>query len=146
MMRRSLWVAIITATGLLLSSCGGDDRLTREEFLTQGNAICSQGNARIDAAAEEAFGGLSQDERPSDEQLQGFFNTLVAEIQGQLDAIGELNPPEDLEADVDNLLQVAQTSLDEVKEAGPQVLLTEQDPFAEANRLAGEVGLTACAE
>lgn len=90
---------------------GVGDRLSREEFLSQGNAICSQGNARI-----------------------------------ELDALGDLNPPEDLEADVDSLLQVAQSSLNEVKDGGPQVLLTEQDPFAEANRLAGEVGLTACAE
>jgi hypothetical protein len=132
--------------GFVLVSCGGGDRLTREEFLSQGNAICSQGNARIEAAAEETFGGLSQDERPSDEQLQGFYDTLVPEIQGQLDALGDLNPPEDLEADVDNLLQVAQSSLDEIKDGGPQILLSGQDPFAEANRLATEVGLTACAE
>jgi hypothetical protein len=146
MMRRSLGATLIAALGFILVSCGGSDRLSREEFLSQGNAICSEGNTRIDAAAEEAFGGLSQDERPSDEQLQGFFDTLVPEIQGQLDAIGDLNPPEELEADVDNLLQVAQSSLDEIRDAGPQVLLTDRDPFAEANRLAGEVGLTACAE
>jgi hypothetical protein len=137
---------MVTATGLFLVSCGGGERLSREEFISQANAICSEGNAKIDAAAEEAFGGLGPDERPSDEQLQGFYDTLVPEIQGQLDAIGGLNPPEDLEADVDNLLQVARSSLDRIKDGGPQVLLSEQDPFAEANQLAADIGLTACAE
>jgi hypothetical protein len=145
MMRRSLWVSLITVSGLVLASCGGQ-RLSREEFLQQGNQICSEGNARLDAAAEETFGDLTQDEKPSTEQLASFHTTLVSDVQGQIDDIAELKPPEELEADVDNLLQRAQGALDQVEQAGPQALLSEEDPFAEVNRLAGDIGLTECAE
>ena len=145
MMRRLLWMALITVSGLVLASCG-DQRLSREEFLQQGNQICSEGNARLDAAAEETFGDLRQNEKPSAEQLESFHATLVSDIQGQIDDIRELKPPEELEAGVDTLLQRAQGALDQVEEGGPQVLLSEEDPFAEVNRLAGDIGLTECAE
>ena len=59
-------LAGLLATGLIAAGCGGDDdddggdggeALTKEEFLTEGNAICEEGNAELQQASTELQGG-----------------------------------------------------------------------------------------
>jgi hypothetical protein len=144
------WLAVPAAAILLAAGCGGDDdddgggdRLTKSEFLAQGNAICKSGNDAIDAMFEELF---PDEESFADEDLQQEAKDgLVENVQQQLDDLGELQPPEDLEDDVDALLEDAQAALDEVKDQSPEELFNqEEDPFAEVNAQAGALGLTEC--
>ncbi len=128
----------------IFAACGSDDeRLTTEEFLKQGNVICAAGTTAIDDAATEMF---ASGEEPTPDQLATFGNDVVVpNVQRQIDGIKGLNPPADLDEEVDLLLADAQTALDKIKDDPVAVLSGEVDPFADANAKATEIGLVACA-
>jgi hypothetical protein len=143
MLRRTMVaVALLTAGVLVAAGCGDDEeRLTEEEFLEQGNTACAEGNEEIEAL----FAELPQDEVPTEEQIEPLFDDLVDAVRGQVDAIDELSPPEELEDDVDQLVSDARDALEEIEDGGPSSLLSEDDPFAEVNEQAADLGLTECA-
>lgn len=131
-------------TTLALVACdAGEERLTEEEFISQANEACTEGNQEIQEAAAE-IGATG--EQPSQDQLEDFIGTIAEAIQGQIDDIAELSPPEDLEQDVDALTEELQSSLDELREQGAAALQSQDNPFADANEMAGDLGLTVCAE
>jgi hypothetical protein len=146
-------IAGLLATGLIAAGCGDDDddgdnggeALTKEEFLAEGNAICAEGNAELDAAAQELFqsGG-----RPTPEELETFAtDNLVPSVQGQIDDIRALEAPEGDEDTINSLLDQAEDVLAEV-EADPEGTLGPQasDPFAEVNTELQDYGLTTCGQ
>lgn len=137
------------AAALAIAACGGDDEesgdapattttpaLTEVEFLEEGNAICAAGNEEIDAASQEIAG--------QEDAVAFVEETLVPSIQGQLDGLGELQAPPELEADVETLLADAQSALGEI-EADPESVLSGGDPFADVNQQATDIGLEECA-
>jgi hypothetical protein len=146
--------------GAVLAGCGGDDSsdttagatgatgaqgaaLSKSEFLAQGNAVCQTGDKEIDAAASDVF---SQGQAPSQAAQEKFVtDTVVPNIQGQIDGLDALSPPSGDEDQVQAIIDAAQSALDKV-EADPS-LITQQgqsDPFAEANQLADDYGLDKC--
>ena len=142
----------IVALGLFGAGCGDDDdsgdsgdsggdALTKAEFVKQGNAICTEGNAEIN----EGFAALGP--QPSEAKQQEFIlDTLVPNAQGQLDQIGELTPPEGDEDEIDAILAAGEEGLTKVEEE-PAALYRSgsADPFNEFSQLAGDYGLTVCA-
>lgn len=148
--------------GLVLAGCGGGDSssttgasgasgtqgaaLSKSEFLAQGNAVCAKGNKEINAEAKKIF---TQGQAPSQATQEKFVtDTVIPNIQGQIDAIEALSPPSGDEGQVKAITDAAQSALDKAK-ADPS-LLTDQgggqsDPFAEANKLGKAYGLDACA-
>lgn len=156
-MKKALWLlalALALATGLIAAGCGDDDddggdggeALTKQEFITEADQICSDGNAEIEAAAEQTFG--QSDQPPSaTEQEQFAADTVIPNIQSQVDQIGDLAPPEGDEDQIQAILDAAREGLDAGEEEPS--LFTEQggqDPLAEASRLARDYGLTVCGE
>jgi len=137
--------AFLVIGALVVAGCGGDDdtsattaSLSKEEFLAQGNAICAEGNKTIEAAGED----LGQ--QPSQADFEAFVNdSLAPAVQGQIDGINALGAPEGDEEQVTAITDAAQEGVDEIK-ADPGAITGNQDPFEEANKLAGEYGLTEC--
>lgn len=129
--------------GVACSSGSDEERLTEEEFVSQANAICTEGNAAIDEVVEEMVAGGGA---PSDEEAQKLLEVILTNVRGQLDDIEELSPPEDLEDDVDDLISSARDEADALEEAGVAAIESGEPPFAESNAKAGELGLEACAE
>ncbi len=126
------------------SAAAPSESLTKTEFLTQGNAICAEGDKTID----QAFSSLGNN--PTDEQAtQVITTTVVPAVQTEIDGLKALGAPSGDEAQVTAVLDAAQTANDALK-ADPTVILNQgssgSDPFAEANRLAKEYGLTECAD
>lgn len=145
-MRSSLYGGLclaVLALGLVAAGCGGgDDALTKSEFLKQGNAICKKGNKVIDSAANKAF---PSNQQPSDAEITKFAeDTAIPEIQKEIDGIGDLNPPSADEDKVNAILDEAQVALDKAK-ADPLIFASNNDPFVKANKLANDYGLTECA-
>jgi hypothetical protein len=152
--------ALLAALGALaVAGCGGDDdtssttgtsgtsgvtgtALTQEEWAKQADAICATADKEVDAAGEEIFGG----QQPSQDQIDGFVtDTLVPSIQGQLDAIRALTPPEDIADDVTSFLDDANAALDEIRD-DPSLVSANGDegPFTEVNQQAKDLGLAEC--
>ena len=142
-MRALTAVAIAAVVPIAAAGCGGEDHLSKSEFLSQGNAVCAKGNKEIDAEATKVF---SESKPPSEAEFQKFANdTLTPNIQGQIDGVDDLSPPADDEDQVNAIVDSAQAALDKVK-ADPTILENDKnDPFADANKKAKDYGLTACA-
>jgi hypothetical protein len=137
-----LVAGLLLATGLIVAGCGDgdDDTLSKSEFIAKADAICEKGNKEIEAAPSPAGG-----DRPSQQALEQFAtDTLIPNIQKQVNDIRALEPPEEDESQVDAILNSAQTSIDELK-ADPSKI-TDEDSFAEANKLARDYGLKVCGE
>lgn len=138
------------AIGLGAAGCGGDDEnstaegaapaLSKEDFISQADQICTDGNDAIDAAGQEQFASG----QPTDEELKQFFlDTVLPKIGDEVDQIRALGVPEGDEDEVTALLD----SADQAVEAGmadPESLTGNSDPFAESNELATDYGLEVC--
>ena len=151
-MRPRLLIPLVAlAAGLILAGCGGGDSsststaLSTSAFLAQGNEVCAKGNKEINAAAKKIF---TQSQAPSQATQEKFVtDTVIPSIQGQIDGIEALSPPTGDEDQVQAITDTAQSALDKAK-SDPS-LLTDQgggqnDPFAEANKLANAYGLDQC--
>jgi hypothetical protein len=141
-------LAAMAVIGVVFAGCGDDDgeALSEDEFLRQGNTICAEGEEEIVGAAEELFGG---GEEPTAEQISDFWNDVVRpRTQEQIDGIDDLEPPEDMQADVDELVDTARAALEELEERVQDdpiaAFESEDDPFAEANAMAEAIGLNDC--
>ena len=166
--RIPLILIVALTTALIAAGCGDDDEettttATTEEsatgptgatggegastgFAQQADDICREGNDEIDAEAQERFGDTQ--EPSQDEQLSFAEEVVIPSIQSQVDEISALTPPEGEEDTFDEFISQAQSDLDEI-ESDPSVLLQQgggEDPFAETNELARELGLTVCGE
>ncbi len=149
-MRKALSALALTgASVLLLAACGssGSDTtatITKAAFLKQGNAICANGNKEIDQASNEIFKSVPANQQPSQAQLEEFVNgTIIPSVEGQVAAIDALPVPSGDEAQVQAILDAAQQGIEQGKQ-DPASLTGNGDPFAKANKLANEYGLTEC--
>jgi hypothetical protein len=154
-MKRNAFMLLagLLATGLIAAGCGdddedddgGDEALTEQEFITQADQICREGDAEVESQEREFFG---KDE-PSQAEVEQYVSEVVAPgIQSQIDGIRELEAPEEIEGQVTEFLDTAEGGLDEL-EQNPG-LLTEggqgADPFAETRQLGADLGLKVCAQ
>ena len=143
-------LALAAAIGAVaVAGCGDDDddtadgsgeTLTEEEFVTQANQICADGDKEIAQAGQEVPDNASQ------QDINAFVvDVVVPSIQEQLDGIRALAAPEEIADDVDTLLTDAEAALGEVEDDPTLVLADDDGPFADVNRQADALGLTKCA-
>ena len=141
-------VAALAGVLVLLSAgCGGGDgeRLSKEEFQTQANAICAKYQKQIDAIGAPS----SLDEVPD------LISQILPILNKEIDEISALDPPEELQSDFDKMLaatdrtKAAADDLSEAAKAGDQAgvqqALEEGNAASkEADDLAANLGLQDC--
>jgi hypothetical protein len=136
---------LMAALGLGAAGCGGDDAetISKEDFLTQANQICREAQDATDAAFEEQFPG-----EPSDAEIETFWNeTARPNVENQVEEIRALGAPEGDEEQIDELLAAVEDGLEGTQEAVDAGTVGEgPDPFAEADRLSADYGLTDCGD
>jgi hypothetical protein len=146
--KASIFVLPCLIAAALLAGCGGGDdssststqaALSKSEFLKQGNAICAKGNQATNKIANQTF---TQNQQPTQAQLQQFTTQVTPIIQGEIDGIKALGAPAGDEQQVNAILDDAQSALDKAKQ-DPSVF-ANGDPFKKANQEAKAYGLTAC--
>lgn len=144
---------VALAFALLGTACGDDDgdRLTASEFEAQANSICAEANDEVDAAAAELFGDLDPNETSSPAEVEAFVDDIIVpNLRRQLDEIDALDPPEDLANEVEDLIAVAESTIDEIDDMSGDEFLglfqTGEDPFAEMNAKANAIGLLQCGD
>jgi hypothetical protein len=149
----ALLLAGALATGLIAAGCGGGDddngddngattaaeTLSKSEFVQEANQICKEGNDELDQA------GQSLGQSSNEEDLKTFITeTLVPNIQGQIDQIRALGIPEADQEEVNAILDDAEADLSKVKD-DPSIVIQNQDPFTDVNKRLDDYGLTECA-
>lgn len=131
---------LVLAAAALAAGCGGDDGpapLSKEEFISQADAICQESDAEVAMAAEEA--GLNQ--KSSEQEINAFItDTVPPNVQQQADEIDALGKPEGDEEEITAIVEGLNSAVAE----------TEEDPssnaFAEPSMLAQEYGLQSCGQ
>jgi hypothetical protein len=160
--RTAIPFALLAATAALAAGCGGDDdettapetvatgaagELTADQWVSQADAICTQGDRAQDVAIRDFFDeqGIPQDQRPSSAQIQQLASeVIIPNIESQIDGVAELPRPEE-EADlIDQFIDQANADVDRLKD-DPSLIEGSDDPFAETSKLAGQLGLKECA-
>jgi len=162
-------LAAAVSAGLIAAGCGGSSSttttvsgasgasgatgaagqpLTKVAFIAQADAICERGNKELNAEGKKVFGNLPKGQKPSAAQQQKFItDSVIPNIQNQIDAIRALTPPSGDEDQVKAIVDAAQQALDKAK-ADPSAFFQggKNDPFAKANKLASDYGLKVCGQ
>ena len=145
-------VGLLVGTLLVVTaacSSGGSKALSKDDFLKQGNQICKDGNDAIDAGSKKAF--PNQTQQPDPETLKKFFDdTIAPNVKKQIDGIAGLKPPKELESAVSKLVTDARAKLAQLQaqvDKDPSSLFSSsEDPFADINKQANNIGLTTCGQ
>ena len=133
---------------LLVTGCGGGGgaRLSKEEFQSQANAICAKYQKQLDALGTPS----------SLEEIPDLVDQALVILDKEVDEIGALKPPEELQSDFDKMLAATDrtkaaaddlsTAATSGDQAAVQKALDEGNAATkEADDLAGNLGLDECA-
>jgi uncharacterized protein YicC (UPF0701 family) len=146
MVRRVLALGITVTIGTMgLAACSSDsDALSAEDYRKQANKICADGNERLEEIAADL------DENSTEDEIQAALEETLDDIESQIADIRGLEGPDDLESDVNDVLDDALESIDDLRdqvEEDPMSLLeSEEDPFADINDRLTELDLEQCGE
>lgn len=121
-----------TATGC------GSSALSAEEFRTQANKICTDG----EKSADGMFDGIN--ENSTEAELNEVFAKVADLLEEQADQIDDLAAPKDLEDDVESMLESLRDGADKVRDKGVELMQSEEDPLEDATKKADDLGLEAC--
>lgn len=147
-MRGALAVSV-GVLALVVAGCGGSggggDRLSKEEFQSQANAICDKYQKQLGALPEPQ----------SIDDLPDAVSQALALIDRQIEEIGNLNPPQELQDDFDAMMEQADKTRDAANdlsqaakdrdEQGIQDAIDQgQAASKEADKFASNLGLDAC--
>jgi hypothetical protein len=154
--RFSLLFAGVLAVAVVAAGCGGSDdngsstaSLSKAQFIEQGNAICSKGNAKLESEFEEFAEehNLQENKKPSDSELEEATETiLIPGISSQVEEIRALGTPEGDEGEVDEILTGAEEAVEDAEEDPVSFAESESPKLKEVNKQAREYGLTVCGE
>lgn len=141
---------VIASLALALAGCGGGgggDRLSRAEFVSRADAICTEYEAKLNALG-----------RPTNvQELKTFADKSIPIAREGRDELAGLNPPEELDETYDAWLEQGEEAIEIVErlsdaaEAGntaeiQRIAQEAERADAESNRLAGELGFRQCGE
>lgn len=147
--RRTLAGVAALGAAALIAGCGGggSDALSGDEFRERADAICADADERLDTLTEPSTG----------DEVLPFLQAGLPIADEELQRLGELEAPDDLQATLDEAQDLNQQRQDLIQQAAdrieggedPQAVVGEVDPELErlreeARAKARELGLTVC--
>ncbi len=155
--RKFIGIAVVAAASLAVGGCSDDDEAATsttqaseasapesaapDGFVEEANALCIANSGQIGAL----FAGMGAEGEPTPEQLQETLDEVVSLSRDLIDDLEAVTPPTDIEEDYAAMLAQAATDTDEAEAQGLAFFETEDDPWAETNEMARDLGLDGCA-
>jgi hypothetical protein len=152
----------VFAIGALVAGCGGGSdstgsestgsesgtALTKAEFISQGDAICEQGNEEIEAGAEEfAEENEIDTQNPKTAQQEELVSeVIVPNLKKQAEEIDALGAPSGEEAEVEAIVEALETGTGDIEDEPGTLVEGNAASFDKANKLAKEFGFKVCGE
>jgi len=139
------FAVLVAAVAAGCGGGGGGDRLTKEEYIAQADAICKTANEELDALAEPT----------SMEEIASLAGSAIAIQEDALAKLRELQPPEADQATLDEALDLVGQQVEigrqvaEAAKAADQAkieeLIAQIDPLnTQADQIATDYGLVEC--
>jgi hypothetical protein len=136
---------LVLAVLVLGAGCGGDEGLSREEFVSEAEAICDEFDQRVNEVDEP--------ESPAD--VERYVNEVRPVVENGLNELRELQPPEEFQERWDVLMarnDEGLEALDDLAQAGAngdeaRVQEISEDAARrdeESDRIVLELGLEKC--
>lgn len=162
-------LGLLLAFAVVIAACGGDQALSKDEYIAQGNAICEDANAEFEAINLE-FANLPDASNPeefAEPLMADFVDRVTAVLEEQLADLRALAAPEgdeDLLAAIYDELEVVVRAIPQLAAAaaagdpaaieqltstadrGHAGLRVVASAFSELDNQASEYGLTVCGE
>jgi hypothetical protein len=149
MRTRTFLLAAVAAAAV--AGCGGDDNeaLTYDGFIEAANGVCQTAESSINQASEGLTGNPKRDLEIYDE--------LIPALEDATDAIGDLDPPEELQDPYNDFVAATDAQLDGARdaqaaaEAGDtaeyQRILEDIQPYADdADEAGSKMGAADCVD
>jgi len=144
--------ALIAAIALLAIAfgCGGDDggdeTVSRAEYVQRANAICAKAEKQKNAAIEAEFARLGEEvQRLGQEaELQMVRTVALPPISRMVEQLAALPNPDADAAEAEAIVAAYEAAVEEVADE-PVSVLSDPTPFTPADGLAEDFGLEACA-
>jgi hypothetical protein len=136
-----LAMAGAAALALAIAGCGGgESRLTKAQFIKQGEAICRQ------AAVEQAKIASHYKGEVVSGNFEAVTAVFVPPMKKELRRLEALSPPQADEKEIGAILRAIESGVKDAKADYLDLFVKETDPFIRANTLARKYGFKACAE
>ena len=142
-------LGLLAVLALVGTGCGGDEEatasITRSEFLQQGNAICRRGElerGKLLTGAEKLVKPGEELGKAGKEKL--ILTAAVNPYRKMTKELKELGAPEGEEEKVEAIIEAMEEAAQKAED-DPLLALESIAPFAKANKLNQEFGLTNCA-
>ena len=138
----------VVALAFLASACGGEkERLSRQEYVRQVDAICKKFEDDLDALEEPA----------NADEVAAFVDEAHRVAEDGVADLKELKPPAELEAKVDAWLELNDERVKEIGRAAEatksgdvsaivEIAREAEETDEKADALAREIGLDECVE
>lgn len=132
-------VALVLAATLGLTGCGDESEgaISKQDFLDQGNTICSAGNVAVDDI------GDSIDTNDEEQVLSAIKEQVVPLVRSQLEELRALGYPEGDKGTLEEMYADTEGVLDVWEDDPGQAL--DDERMAPINKRLGDYGLTECA-
>jgi hypothetical protein len=148
--KRLFALSAVFVLALVAAGCGGgSDSISKQQFITQADAICAKSNKQIQpqVVAYAKKVGWSGKTPPTDAQATEIANTiLIPSVQSQHDQIDALGAPSGQEQQVNAILTAVQDAIDQAKKDPTALMQSNDTTFAKANQVAKDYGLTVCGQ
>ena len=148
---RRLSILLVVLGSLALGACGGEDRLSTEEYRAEAKKVCQQ--------ADRATAAVREPTRATADAIVDYFERLLRANEQSTERFNSLEPPESLQDAHDDALKANRDGVAEVrrvirelKDGGDprQVLTSAQSRLqrlsAQAADAAGRLGVPECAD
>jgi outer membrane murein-binding lipoprotein Lpp len=153
---RLLFAALLASGLLVAGGCGGGDdddgggdsggsALTKEEFTAKANEICTEGQDKIAQVQKDVQAKIQEDPTQAANAIQEVVGQLVPVIRETLTQIGQLTPPAELQAKLDEFTTKANDAVDQL-ESDPSKVTQGDNPFSDLEPLATELGIQNCGQ
>ncbi|HEX8066740.1 MAG TPA: hypothetical protein VF520_09465 [Thermoleophilaceae bacterium] len=146
---KGLLAAVLAGSlALGLVACGGDDGVSKADYIEKADAICAQGDKENQAIVEKSF---EDQQDPQPEEAQSAIREVVPLQKARLAKLRELEKPDGDESKLDAIYTAVQAGIASLEQAGQDptaslaILKSQRGPFDAADRLAKDYGFKDCA-
>ncbi|HEX5095242.1 MAG TPA: hypothetical protein VFX21_04485 [Acidimicrobiia bacterium] len=126
---------------------GSDDTVSEAEFQKQANALCVKFNDEVDAKSEELNSSLDENSTPED-IANVFIDEILPLFRDQVQELQDLPTPDANAEQYDELFDDLESAADDLEQQAkddPEKLFSsEEDPFADLDQRARDLGLDDC--